>query len=83
MVVVGGTVDVVVVDVDVVVDDGNVVVGNVVVGNAAAAGHFNVASAVSPQANRLETFHVPSTSTALPTSGYGVSSHGSSSAITE
>jgi hypothetical protein len=55
----------------------------VVVGSAAAAGHDSVANAVSPQAKRLATFHVPSTSTALPTNGYGVSKRGLPSAITE
>jgi len=73
-----GTVEVVV-EVDVLVD----VDGTVVVGSAAAAGHFKVASAVSPHANRLETFHTPSTSTALPTNGYGVSRRGFPSAMTE
>jgi hypothetical protein len=55
----------------------------VVVGSAAAAGHDSVASALSPQAKRLATRQVPSTSTALPASGYGVSRRGSPSAITE
>ena len=55
----------------------------VVVGSAAAAGHDNVANAVSPHAKRLATFHVPSTSTTLPTNGYGVSKCGPPSAITE
>ena len=79
--VVGGTVDAGTV-VDVVVD----VVGGVdvvVVGSAAAGGHDNVASAVKPHAKRLATRHVPFTSTALPTSGYGVSRCGSPSAISE
>ena len=66
-----------------VVDD--VVVGAAVVvdGSAAAGGQARVASAVSPHAKRLDTFHAPSTSTALPTNGYGVSRCGPPSAISE